>query len=144
MSKFKFDRMLSILPSVKLKAMQVLAVETQGYFAASFGKQGLGGEKWEEVQRRKPGTVAYTVASPWLRQSPILYNSGNLYDKTARSLSKLDASQFTLINPLKYAAAQNEGNRNMPARPFMKQTSELTTIQLATLKAETGRIWKVS
>ena len=49
-----------------------------------------------------------------------------------------------LDNDMSYADTMNSGNgSNVPARPFIKQTPELTRAQLLTLAQVTGRIFKI-
>lgn len=142
MSKFGFDKIAREMPAMKREALKLLSVETQQYFGESFSKQGLGNEKWAEVKRR---TSPYS--SMWDKTRPILYGkSGQLRAHTLDSIESINDHQFVLVNPMSYAVLQNEGGENgqgayVPARPFMKQTQELTHMQLETLNAVTGKIW---
>jgi phage gpG-like protein len=135
------------MENVKKRAMQRMATETAKYFGDSFPRQGLD-EKWQQVQRRIPGTTAYRMASMWDRTRPILYGqTGNLRIKTYGSVTSVTPHRFVLVNPMPYAQMHNEGGKtktgaDVPARPFMKQTKELTSHQLQILLDETGRAWR--
>lgn len=146
MSQFGFDKVLSNLKSAEYKALSRIAEKSRDYFVRSFQLQGFGSEKWLEVQRRIPGTIAYATATADDRKRPILHGrTGDLLQATENSIQSVTAKRAVLYNKMDYAAVQNEGDgsRHLPARPFMKQNQELTDIQLEILQEETGKIWQV-
>ena len=132
MSKFGFDKMPSLMKQNIKTAVSKMAHHTVKYFGDSFSKQGIGGEKWDEVQRRIPGTPAFMSENIWGHTRPPLYGTtGNLRSETKNGLKIITDRSFTIENNPPYAAIQNYGGvngrgGNVPARPFIKQTNELT------------------
>lgn len=149
MSEFGFDKLIARLPAIMQETLQEMAEKTQKYFSESFPKQGIGGEQWQEVQRRIPGTPAYKSGTRDDRTRKILYGrTGKLKDNTEHSIAEVSDHRFVLVNPASYAQLQNQGGINgkggiVPARPFMVQVDELTEMQLEILKKRTGLMWRV-
>lgn len=150
---FQFDVVRQKLALTKRVLPVKLAKQAENHFTESFTKGGLDNYKWQEVQRRTQGTRAYKYPSKPKRSSrtsPILVRTGNLRRKVSRSIHSSTWDNIRLVVDLPYAAIQNEGGyagRNhsakIPARPFMKQTDKLTTMQKALIKSEMDKIWKI-
>lgn len=149
-SKYGFGKVAAALPAqIKAAAIEIMR-ESKRYFGEAFDKEQLGKEKWKEVQRRIQGTDLYKYqrkqGSDW-RTRPILKGvTGELRRKTVKADSSITNNGATsvMFNPVPYAIYHNEGTPRMVARPFMKQTDELTKIQLNILNITTGKIWKVA
>jgi hypothetical protein len=161
-SKFGFDKTIEAFKAAKKEAAVEIMSKTKEYFGQAFDKEQLGDEKWEEVARRTPGTAFNKNQMVSGRNKPtgkpfvvdqgddyatrkiLQGTTGDLRRKTERANSSItmDGSVSTMINPIPYASYINDGTPYMKVRPFMKQTEELTKIQLEILKNKTGRIWK--
>lgn len=151
-SKFGFAAKAAAWDGIKRAALQVIAVETLKEFDKSFNSEGLSGQKWKEVQRRIPGTLAHRLAKGSERTAPILTGeSGRL--KGSNEIRSVTSRQAVIVNDTHYASVQNEGGmvgggitgipHTIPARPFMVQTAPITAMQLQILKTVTGKIWTV-
>lgn len=161
MSKFGFNKVASALgPATKAAAVQIMR-STKKYFGEGFEKEQLGEDKWQEVSRRTPGSnfnkgrkvgginkpsgKAFEVdqGDDYATRKILAGTSGRLRYKTERADSSItnNGAVSVMFNPVPYAGYINDGTPYMPARPFMKQTDDLTTIQLQILKTETGKIW---
>lgn len=163
MSKFGFDKMANEFNASRKLAAIAIADRTKQYFADAFDKEGLGGEKWDEVARRTPGSpfnnrqVVGGTNKPtgkrfvtdqgddFATRKILSGTTGKLRYKTLKADTSItmNGQVTTITNPLEYASANFEGNAYQPARPNMKQTEELTQIQLTILKTLTDRIWKI-
>lgn len=151
-TKFKLDIVRAKLAQTKRVLPIKLANQAQNHFTKSFTVGALDDNKWNEVQRRTAGTKAWKYRSKpkaSSRTSPILVRTGNLRRKVSRSIHEVSWSRTRLVVDLPYAQIHNEGGyagRNraakIPARPFMKQTSKLTTMQTALVRSEMDKIWK--
>jgi hypothetical protein len=151
MSKFNFHIVKQKLAQTKRELPIVLANQAQNYFAGTFEKGGIGDEKWQEVKRRTPGTSEYKYPKAkglQRRTSPILVGAGwkkrggTLRRRVARSIANAQWHQVRLVVDLPYAKAQNEGTDDIPARPYIKQTKELTGMQEKTINKTMNKIWK--
>ncbi len=163
-SKFGFGKAASALgPATKTAAINIMRYSKK-YFGDAFENEELGGEKWKEVARRTPGSifnsgrVVHGINQPsgkpfivdqgddYATRKILSGTSGRLRYKTEKADSSItkDGQVSVMINPVPYAGYLNEGTPYMPARPFMKQTDQLTTVQLTILQQETGKIWKVA
>ena len=162
-SKFGFGAAAANFKQQKKAAAIEIMKATKQYFGEAFNKEQLGDDKWPEVARRTPGTRfnksrrAGGVNMP--SGKPFVVDQGDDYAtrkilqgvtgrtkyKTIKADSSItnDGTTSVMINPTPYAGYLNDGTPYMPARPFMKQTDQLTVIQLQILKTETGKIWKV-
>lgn len=162
MSKFGFNKAASALgDATKQAAIQIMRASKK-YFGEAFDKEELGGDKWDEVARRTPGSrynkgrIASGINQPsgkpfivdqgddYATRKILAGTTGRLKYKTVKADSSITAKGAVSVmsNPVPYAGYVNDGTPYMPARPFMKQTDELTEIQLEILKNETGKIWK--
>jgi phage gpG-like protein len=123
----------------------LMAKQAENYFTASFTKQQLGNYKWKEVNRRKPGTNEYKYPKRKglaRRKKPILVGTGTLRRKVSNSIREADWSRVKLTVDLPYANIHNEGGENIDARPFMKQTPELTLMQKNKITTTLNKIWQ--
>jgi hypothetical protein len=162
-SKFGFGKVADALAvQIKLAAVDIMA-ETKRYFGEAFDKEQLGKQKWDDVARRTPGNIFYEnqvvygknkpsgktfrrdQGSDWRSRKILAGETGRLRYKTVKADSSITNAGATsvMFNPVPYAGYVNDGTPYMKARPFMKQTEELTTIQLNILNVVTGKIWKV-
>lgn len=162
MSKFGFAKSADEFKRlVKVAAIDIM-IATKQYFGEGFDKEQLGGEKWDEVARRTPGSnfnkarVVSGINQPsgkpfiadqgddWATRKILQGTTGRLRYKTVKANSSItnDGQTSVMFNPVPYAGYVNDGTPYMPARPFMKQTDDLTTIQLTILKNTTGKTWK--
>jgi phage gpG-like protein len=145
MDRFGFTRIRANIERTKRVLPVVLAKQAEGYFTKSFSLGKLGPTKWQEVNRRTPGTLEYKYPSKpkaSARTSPILVRTGALRRKVSKSIANATWQQVRLVVDLPYAEFHNEGNDNTPARPFMKQTKELEIKQRNTIRYEMDKIWK--
>lgn len=153
-NRWNFNDVKRKLAESKRNVPIILSKQTENHFTQSFTKGALDENKWPEVQRRTPGTKAYKYKakgislSSW-RRNPILVGTGNLRRKVSRSIHEVGWKRIRLVVDLPYAKIHNEGGmagRNhaskIPARPYMKQTRTLTTMQNKTIETEVNKIWK--
>ena len=160
-SKFGFDKKIAAFNATRKEAAIEIMSETKKYFGQAFDKEQLGDEKWDEVSRRTPGSrfnekqivggknkpsgKSFEVdqGEDYATRKILQGTSGQLRYKTERADSSItmNGAVSTMINPVPYASYINDGTPYMKMRSFMKQTDELTKIQLEILKNKTGRIW---
>lgn len=164
MSKFGFNKIASALgPATKIAAIQIMRASKK-YFGEGFEQEQLGEDKWAEVARRTPGnnynkgrtvggvnkpsgkSFIVDQGDDYATRKILAGTTGRLRHKTERADSSItnNGAVSVMYNPVPYAGFINDGTPYMPARPFMKQTDELTVIQLNILQTETGRIWKTT
>jgi len=153
MEKFNFEQVREQLQQTKRELIVILSNQAQNYFLSSFRKQGFGGEAWEEVQRREPGTKSYKYPKGkglQRRTSPILTGAGwkvrggtlrRAVSNMART-AQVSQSSFKMIVDVPYAGYLNEGTPKMPQRQFVGQTAELTQMQEKKIIQIVDRIWK--
>ena len=144
--RFNFDVIKRNLEQTKRELPVLLAKQAENYFTGSFKKGALGNDKWPEVERRKVGTSAYKYPKKKglsRRTSPILVRRGILRGRVSNSIRNANWNQIKLIVDLPYAMFNQEGTDTIPARPFMKQTTELGNMQKSTITKTMNRIWKV-
>jgi len=133
-SKFGFDKKAAAIDGLMLGAMKRLAFETKDYFVKSFDNEAWGKVKWADLKRKEP---------------PAKLNvTGTMKQRTQDSIKLITKSKVLMENTAtddrgrRYSNYHNEGTDRMPRRSFMKQTSELTDLQVQILIEETGKIWK--
>ena len=165
MSKFGFGKKADEFNALKKQAAVQIMARTKQYFGDAFEKEALGDEKWTEVARRtqgnrfnekqiiggknKPSGKNFIVdqGDDYATRKILSGTTGRLKYKTEKADSSIspDGTTSVMINPVPYASAMFEGSseNNVPARPNMKQTGELTGIQLTILKVVTNKIWKI-
>lgn len=145
MSNWGFDSVKLKIAETKRVLPVMLAKQAENHFTESFSKGALDEYKWKEVQRRIPGTKAYKYPLKkglTRRKKPILVMTGNLRRKVSRSISDARWDKVRLVVDLPYADVHNEGSEKITARPFMKQTNKLTTMQVDLINKETDKIWQ--
>lgn len=142
-NKFKFDLALSKFKRGETALAKAIANANKNYFVAAFTKQTWGNKPWAEVKRRMgPGTTGggSKGTKEWRypkttglsrRKRPIESGKGILRRAVAGSIVSATPRSIKFEVPLKYAEAQNEGDktRNLVARKFMgwnRETSNLT------------------
>jgi len=142
---FLFDQVRNRLAITKRVLPVKLANQVERHFTEAFDKGGLDEYRWQEVKRRIPGENAYKYPKKKglsRRTKPILTMSGTLRRKVSRSIVSSTWSSILLqVRDLNYAKRHNEGLDGMPARPFMKQTVVLTTMQKTLIDDEMKKIW---
>lgn len=161
-SKFGFGEKVAAFNAAKKEAAINIMSETKKYFGQAFDKEQLGDEKWDEVSRRTPGSnfnkkqvvggknkpsgKSFEVdqGEDYATRKILQGVTKQLRYKTEKANSSItmNGAVSTMINPIPYAGYINDGTPYMPARPFMKQTAQLTEIQINILKNKTGKIWK--
>jgi len=162
MSQFRFNNAAQALGAQTKQAAIRIMRETKQYFGKAFDKEQLGNDKWAQVARKTPGnyfnlnrkvrvvnkptgkTIFVDQGKDWDKRKINKGVTGRLRYKTIRADSSItgNGAVSTMTNPVPYAEYVNDGTAYQPARPFMKHTDELTTIQLHILEQETGQIWK--
>lgn len=145
-NKFRFDLKIKKVTNAKKELPKLLANQAQNFFVDNFKRQGfLDGavKKWKEVQRRIKGTPEYMYPKRRdlsRRRTPILIRSGKLRRAVGSSAKVITAQRIKFIVPLKYAAAQNDGNskRNLVPRKFMGDSKTLRKMQRDLIRKKTG------
>lgn len=142
-SPWNLDKVLENLVKAKREIVAEVANTTQSYFEGSWRKQGWDGKRWKEVKRRIPGTNAYKYPKKkGLGRRTRAINVGK--GRTRRSFVCISKrfERMVIQNTSPYSSFINEGTENMPARPIMGQTAELTQIQTRIITKGIDRIWK--
>lgn len=149
--KFDFGQVLVRLERTKRELPVILAKQAERYFTESFAKGRLGEHKWAEVERRRVGTRSYKYPKKKdlsRRTSPILVRSGRLKRRVSNSVKEATWMRIFLAVDLPYAKIHNEGGNTgrhhatvIKARPFMKQTKELSDMQRKKVKEYMNKIW---
>lgn len=153
MNRFNFQQVKANLERTKRELPIKLSAQAENHFAEAFTKGGLDEYKWKEVNRRIDGTKEYKYKPKGIsllanRSNPILVGQGTLRRKVAKSAVERTWQRIRLAVDLPYAAIHNEGGQagrnhatTIPARPFMKQTAVLTTMQTALIRQYMDKIW---
>lgn len=150
MSRWGFDRVRANIQRTKRELPVRLAKQAENHFTEAFSKGRLDEYKWQEVQRRTPGTNAYKYPKRkglQRRTSPILVGAGwkkrggTLRRRVARSITSARWNYVHLMVDLPYAKVHNEGGEHIPARPYMKQTRRLASMQKTLITTEVDKIW---
>ena len=110
--KFNFDVIRQRLKSIDISLDLANTVKNESL--GNFSNQGFNGKKWQEVQRRTPGTKAYRSAKGSARTRAILQGkgSGRLRRDVANSVSSGKRNSnwsYTLVVNNPYANIHNEG-----------------------------------
>lgn len=136
-SQWGWDILQDELDAFRRELPKELSKVTRAHFNESFDKEALDNFKWEEVQRRIPGTYAYNhprnVATGGRSRKILTGETGNLRDSVKNSEDYVGRSLVRLVSRVPYASYHNKGTDRMPRRPFMVQTSKLTKIQIETI-----------
>lgn len=150
-NKFNLHIVKAKLAQTKRELPVTLAKQAVNYFTDTFTNQGIAGKKWQEVQRRTPGTKEYKYPKfkgLQRRTSPILVGKGwkkrggKLRRKVSRCITNKTWDMVRLAVDLPYAEAQNDGTDTIPARPYMKQTPELEKEQIKTINTYIDKLWE--
>lgn len=149
--KFKFGQLKKNIEQMKKELPVVLANQAQNYFVKSWDDQGYDGKGWQDVKRHDKNTPEYKYPIGLQARklsSPILVgvykgrSGGTLRRAVSRSIRKTTFTSVLLKVDLKYAAAQNEGNGNLQARPFMKESPILTQMHREKIKQYMSNLWR--
>jgi phage gpG-like protein len=148
--RFKFDLIGEDIKKGSTNMMREIAMANKNYFLQSFKRSGFDGHKWQEVQRRIPGTKAYKYpAKKGLRRRtrPILVGKGSLRRAVNSSLKSVTPNRIRFSVDLPYAAIHNEGlkMRNggmMPKRQFMGNSKEMDKTNKKIIKKYVDRAFK--
>lgn len=125
--RFKFQKIKNRVSLLKRDLPIALANAAENFFSKSFLNQGWDGKKWQEVQRRIPGTNAFKYPykkDMGRRKRPILIGKGatKLRRAVANSARVKVWPTILLVVDLPYAKRHNEGLAGMPKRTFMKDS----------------------
>jgi phage virion morphogenesis protein len=154
--KARLDRQMNELVTFATRDVpDIVGIEATNYFKESFEKEEFDNKKWQEVQRRIPG-------SPWYGRSS---QSGKFSQKRATDpilkgetdelknaiTPHTEADKVIISNDKPYAAVHNFGLKakifgkqefTMPKRTFMAVTDELMTRINTKIKNELTKILK--
>ena len=113
-----------------------------GKFKENFKHEGFFGEKWEEVQRRKPGTPANRSAVKRKSKDAdrkILTGSGNL----RRSIKpSTEPGKVIIRSDTPYGRFHNEGEGHQPKRQFMGEHPDLNRAVIDELDKQVKKLFK--
>ena len=142
---FNISQIRANIERTKRELPIVLSKQAENHFTESFSLGKLDGNKWSEVNRRIPGTNEYKykrrgISIQRQHSNPILVGTGTLRRKVSRSIRIATWNRIQLVVDLPYADRHNEGD-DMPYRPFMKQTPELTVMQTKEINQMMAQIW---
>lgn len=147
---FKFGVIVERYKSVSLDMMREIAMANKNVFLQSFKDQSWDGKRWDEVQRRTPGTRAYMYPSGKKlarRTRPILVGRGQLRRQVNSSIKLMNRSRIIFIVDLPYAEIHNNGGRTakggrMPKRRFMGETKETNKLTKAIINKYVNKTFK--
>ena len=114
MSRFGFDKVRKNLEVTKRRLPILLAKQAEEHFVQSFDTSSWEGAKWQEPQRRIPGTTAYMYPLKKglsRRTKPTLTLTGKLRRATAKSTRTATWNLIRLSVELPYAEAHNTGGQ---------------------------------
>jgi phage gpG-like protein len=148
--RFRFDVIGEEFKKGSTSMMREIAMANKNYFLQSFQKQSWDGKKWDEVQRRIPGTKAYKYpAKKGLRRRtrPILVGKGSLRRAVNSSIKSITPNRIRFQVDLPYAAIHNEGLRMgkggiMPKRQYMGNNKELDNINQTIIKKHVNKAFR--
>ncbi len=148
--KFKFGQLKKNIEQMKRELPILLANQAQNYFVGAFGKHGFDKKQWKDVKRHDTSTPEYKYPIALRARklsSPILVgvykgrSGGTLRRAVSNSIQRATFTSVLLKVDLPYAAAQNEGSGDIPARPFMAKSAELTKMHQQKIKNYMGKLW---
>jgi len=150
--KFKFGALKEKVQRLKRELPLALAKQAENYFTDSWSRQGFDGQPWKDVKRHDTSEAAYKYPIALRTRklsSPILVgvyrgrSGGQLRRAVSRSVRQVSFEKIRLVVDLPYAKAQNDGNpgHNVPARPFMGQSKELTAMQRQKIREFMDGLW---
>ena len=93
--------------AAKKQLPKLLTNTSKNIFVDSWKKQGWDGVKWQEVQRRTPGTKAYKSATKAARTRAILVKSGTL--RRSIVVNSQTFQRMIISTNVPYAEVHNEG-----------------------------------
>jgi phage gpG-like protein len=148
--RFKFDLIGEELRKGSTSMMREIAMANKNYFLESFKAQGWDGKRWEEVQRRIPGTNAYKYPykkNMKRRTRPILVGKGSLRRAVNSSIKSITPNRVRFQVDLPYAAIHNEGLRMkqggmMPKRQYMGESKQTDKINQTIIKKYVDKAFK--
>jgi len=149
--KFKFGQLKKNIEKMKKDLPIILANQAQNYFVDAFSKQAFDGKGWKDVKRHDKTTPEYKYPIALRARklsSPILVgvyrgrSGGALRRAVSNSIKRATFTSVLLQVDLPYAAAQNQGNANLPKRPFMAKSAELTRQHREKIKTYMGKLWE--
>jgi len=121
----KFERAKNRIPNI-------IGKMAQSHFKASFKNQGFTDqslEKWQNVERRRPGTRAYKQATNADRTRAILVGSPTKNPgvrlKDSIRIMRADWNVVVIATDVKYAETHNDGVWTSPKRQFMGESEVL-------------------
>ncbi|CAB4126206.1 hypothetical protein UFOVP153_42 [uncultured Caudovirales phage] len=144
MDKFNFSKVVENVERMKRELPKVVANDTKNYFVEEYNKQEWNGNKWEQVQRKIPGTKAYKYPKKGAdarHGRAILVKTGKLRRAVAGSLIKATWPTIRFEVKSDYGIYHNEGSNKLPQRQFMGDTMKLRQRQLEKIKSYMQRIW---
>jgi len=96
-------------------------------FKENFAQEGFFGERWQEVQRRQPGTKAFKAVSkkhPVRNIDTILHKTGNLRDSIGYRTE--GNGRAVVYSDTAYGRFHNEGDGKIPKRQFIGENQQLS------------------
>lgn len=150
-NKFKFGELKDRIKALKERLPAELANQAQNYFVESWRNQGYDGQPWKDVKRHDTSTSEYKYPIKLRARklsSPILVgvykgrSGGRLRRAVSNSIRSKTFKSVKLRVDLPYAEAQNEGNGNLPARPFMKVSPILNQMHREKINQFMSDLWK--
>ena len=127
--KFNFHKKIEALKRAKVDLPNDLAQSGQVYFQRNFNKQQWDGKKWDNVQRRIPGTKAYKYAKPTSnRVKPIGVLSGKLKQAMQNTVREKTYKKIVWGVDLTYAKYFNFGTNKMASRKIMGGSKEMVSL----------------
>lgn len=144
--KFNFDVVRQRLKNIDISLDLANTVKNESL--GNFREQGFNGKKWQEVQRRTPGTKAYRSAKGSARTRAILQGkgSGRLRRDVANSVSSGKRNNnwsYTLVVNTPYGGYHNEGTDKLPQRKFMGMTPKLNKMLLNKINQRIKDVWEI-
>jgi hypothetical protein len=143
-NKFKFDVVLSNFKREEVVLAKKIANANKNYFLQAFQKQGWGGRKWDEVQRRVPGTFEYKYPKKkglTRRTKPILIGKGILRRAVADCVKSVTPRSIRFRVDLPYAEVHNEGLGHMAKRKFMGWNKDIDIINRDLIKQSMRKVF---
>jgi phage gpG-like protein len=126
---------------MKNKLPPAVGLIAKSHFERNFRGQGFDGKKWQEVQRRTPGTKTYKYATKAQRTSAILSGKTKLLAKSIYVRSaKWD--KIVIASGSKYGEFINYGTPRMPARKFMGHSVKLNKKILSFVKKQADKVFR--
>lgn len=144
-TKFKFEALVRSIKTQKNALARIVANDIKNYYVASFTKQSWNGQKWEEVQRRIPGTAAYKYPKRRglsRRTKPILIGKAIMRRAVAGSVKEATFNRILWMVDVPYAEVHNNGSKIMPRRRFMGWNKDTDKIVRADIIAWEDKLFK--